>query len=706
MAQAAPERRPVSFNRFAGLRLDLALDEIGAESASYLRDVDWDGNAGKLRPRDGFQKLKAAEATGPYKGLFPHSPLRLLATKRVSSESLKLVAIDKEGVEQKETSLNKAEAKPAFAHWGNPTSSYTYMRTNVSAQKVVRFDGTNFTEPKATIVSFNEFGEESKATEKEMPKGAFMSTWPDAGNVLVVSNTGSTGGPNGAASSSSHTWISRPLSAEEWEERSYIQFSPGDGEEIQGQAIYGSQVFIFKETKFFVIYGVSAIEETGQPEYHFREVSLGQGTRIKRASSSLLAETSDQICTEAPNGVYFCTTDGVYVTTGGVPSKISQALKPLEETIPFEGPMQEFLNGSNESFRWPATGIVSLGTSLLVKRYEFIFKYDIETQDWTCWKMPSVSATVWTGLTGGGAEATGERLIGTTAEEAGGGTVGWTNLNNLKVKDSTPAWVALTAANHRAKLAKLTNFGFSVPETATIVGIVPYISNFSSTPEAAIRSYTLITQMIKAGALVGTVENFVVNPTNPPRYETFQVTNSEDLWGTTWTPAQINASNFGVSIQPNINESPGAIVEIDWLTLVVFYFTAEASSGVRPRLFCSQSKSVLFTQPGAKEEAGTREAEWQSGFYDLDDQDEKSFVESKLWGEGKVILSGYEDFKESPLFSDEVEMPATSHQARSRNSTKPATLFSHRLKLEPESFVQRLVRYLREKRVPTTDSDR
>lgn len=704
MAQAAPERRPIVFTNFGGLRLDQATDEVGGENAIFTRDTDWDGNPGKLRPRDGFQKLKAAEATGPYKGLFEHSPLRLLATKRVSSESLKLVAIDKEGTEKTETSLNKAEAKPAFAHWGNPTAGYTYIRTNVAAQKVVKFDGSSFTEPTATIVSFNEFGEESKVAGKEMPKGAFMSTWPDAGNVLVVSNTGATGGPNGAASSNSHTWISRPLSAEEWEERSYIQFSPGDGEEIQGQAIYGGQVFIFKETKFFVIYGVSAIEETGQPEYHFREVSLGQGLRIKRASSSLLAETSDQICTTSDTGVYFCTTGGIYVTTGGVPSKISQALKPLEETIPFEGPMQEFLNGSNESFRWPATGIISLGTSILVKRYEFIFKYDIVTQDWTCWKMPAVSMAVWTGLTGGGSEVQGPKLTGKGENKTGFGEKEWSEPNNIA---SGVGGKAASSGNLAG--SKTTNyllakkFGFTGLTGATIVGIGYTIKGEATTGSGMFDSRVMV---VKAGEVKTTVNKASLGNDWPPVLTERSYGGSEDLWGQTWTPAQIEEEGFGLAFAANSNVAFETLLFIESIKATVYYLTAEAGSGVRPRLFCSQSKSIYFTAPSAKEEAGTRNAEWQSGYYDLEDQDEKTLVESKLWGKGKVTISGYEDFKETPLFSDEVEMPIATSQARSRKSTKPATLFSHRLKLEEGSWVQRLSRYLREKRTPTTDSDK
>lgn len=699
MPKGAPERTPILFSSFGGLRLDLAIDEVGAANAIYLRDVDWDGSPGKLRPRDGFQKLKTGEASGTVKGLFPHSALRMLATVRVSSESLKLQAIDKEFSVKKEETLNKAEARPSFAHYGTPSAAYTYMRTNTAEQKMIRFDGSEFKTPTATIVSFNEFGEESKSTGKEMPKGAFMATWPDAGNVLVVANTGTEGGPNKAASSTSHVWISRPGSAEEWEERSYIQLSPGDGEEIQGLAVFGGQVLVFKETKFFVIYGVSAIEETGQPEYHFREVSLGEGSRMKVSSASLLKESSDQICVASPTGVYFCTTDGIYVTTGGVPSKISQALKPLEETIPFEGPMQEFLNGSNESFRWPASGITSLGTAILVKRYEFIFKYDVVTQDWTCWKMPAVSFAVWTGLTGGGAEGN-EQTPGTAEDSSAVGAKAWTNPNNIKTSGESYAEAAFSAGGQVSHYIVAKNPGFAIPTGATITGIqISFKTKYKNSPV-----FDEFVRLLKASVVQST------NKANPflawsVGGETRTYGGPEDLWSNSWSVSDANNSGFGFVVAA-VAGGATSIGLINSAKITVYFLSPEASSGVRPRLFCSQSKYVYFTQPDAKEEAGTRRAEWQSGFYDLEDQDEKTLVESKIWGEGEITLSGYEDFKEIPLFADEVEMPAETHQARSRKSTRSATLFSHRFNLQEGSFIQRLTRYLRERRVSTTDDDR
>lgn len=451
---ADTELKAVGFPTFGGLRLDQALDEVGANNSIYEHDVDRDGSTGRFRSRDGFQKLNASAASGEYKGLYPHSALRLLAVKRVKLTEAKIVALDKEGTEKSSFAWPETEAPSTFGTIGNPTGTFTYARAFVSTAPTIRFDGTTFIEAKATIENVTETGEkEAPKTEKAMPLFRHVVGWPDASNVLAFANTsGATGGPNGAASSNSHVWFSKPGTGQSFEESAFIALGVGDGEEITGICVYAAQLYVFKESRFWVVSPPSN-NEHGQPVFSFREVTLGQGTRIKQVLTTQLKETSDRICWASQDGVFFCTTDGIYQTTGSQPSKLSMQLKPLEETVPFEGPMAEFLNGSAESFRWPAVGICVLGRRIYVKRYEFLFIYDINVEVWTCWKMPSVSMAIWTGLTGGGAEAS--EKTGATAETSG--SPAWTNPNNAKVKDESYATCVVPRATRSAKL-KLLSF--------------------------------------------------------------------------------------------------------------------------------------------------------------------------------------------------------------------------------------------------------
>lgn len=698
---ASLEQKAFPFLTFSGLRLDLALDEAGSEASIFEHDIERDGSTSRFRSRDGFQKLNASAASGEYRGLWPHSALRLLAVKRVKSTEAKIVALDKEGTEKTTATWPETEAPSTFASIGTPAASYTFMRSFTAAAKVIRFDGTTFTEPTATIRNTNkETGEkEEEKTGKVMPLARHLVTWPDASNVLVFANTsGTTGGPNGASSSNSHVWFTYPGEPEKFEESAFLRLGVGDGEEITGICVYGAQLYVFKETKFWVV-SPPTTNTNGQPVFSFREVTLGSGSRIKQVLTEKLKETSDRICWASQDGVFFATTDGVYVTTGGAPQKLSPQLKPLEETSQFEGPMAEFLNGSTESFRWPAVGICVLGRRIYVKRYEFIFVYDIPVEVWTCWKMPSVSMAIWTGLTGGGAESSGEKNASTATGSTGEGTA-WTAPANAKVKDGTYASVHLFFLGESKSLT-LTNYGSPVPVGATITGVEAAVwgKKAEGLGTASIISRNVI--LLREGA-----ESSDLGTGMPLTYtETAQVYGGpENLWGfSSITPAQFNASTSGIKYVAECKTASEGIAEIDAITLTAYYLTAESSSGVRPRLFCSQVKTVFWTGPNAVEQATDPGWAWQSGLYDLGSEDEKELVKMKLWANGTIKIATSKDFKgiqERKTFA----MGAQTTQ-KSQNISDKAVLFSHRLSGEGDAQIQKLVRYLRTTATSGSQSD-
>jgi len=695
MAAPETEQKAVGFGTFGGLRLDQALDEVGANASIYEHDIDRDGSTGRFRSRDGFQKLNASAASGEYKGLYPHSAIRLLAVKRVKSTEAKIVALNKEGTEVTTATWPETEAPSTFASIGTPAASYTFMRSFTPAAKVVRFDGTTFTEPKATIENVTETGEkEAPKTEKAMPLARHMVAWPDASNVLVFANTsGTVGGPNGASSSNSHVWFSKPGAPEAFEETAFIRLGVGDGEEITGICVYGAQLYVFKESKFWVVSPPSK-NEYGQPVFSFREVTLGQGSRVKQVLTEKLKETSDRICWASQDGVFFTTTDGIYQTRGGEPAKISQPLKPLEETVPFEGPMAEFLSGSVESFRWPATGILALGRRLFVKRYEFMFLYDMNVESWTCWKMPSVSFCIWTGLTGGGAEVA-EKLPGKGEDATEGGTKAWSNPENIKTEsDATFASVSNISGSEKAHALIASKFGFAIPAGSTIQGFRLELRRNGELSEKE-ETIGVLDGTLKLRKAAVTVGESKASPSIWIRgWLTQTYGGSEDLWGSTWTATDVNAEGFGVFLQPQhkVSNPETKGVGVAWVKLTVYYLTPESSSGVRPRLFCSQSKTVFWNGPSAVEEATFPGWAWQSGLYDLGSEDEKTLKKAKLWGAGTIKVATSKDFK--AIKERETFAMGESTTQKSTNISDKAILFSHRFEGTGKASVQKFIRYL------------
>jgi hypothetical protein len=122
------------------------------------------------------------------------------------------------------------------------------------------------------------------------------------------------------------------------------------------------------------------------------------------------------------------------------------------------------------------------------------------------------------------------------------------------------------------KTIDLTNFGFTIPAGATINGIKVELK------VAREHLGNLTVQLLKAGPLgptpVGNVKTFAApTPTGNICNNSSFITQGgcTDLWGTTWTPSEINAANFGVRV--NSSTSTGARV-LDAVKITICYTPA------------------------------------------------------------------------------------------------------------------------------------
>lgn len=89
----------------------------------------------------------------------------------------------------------------------------------------------------------------------------------------------------------------------------------------------------------------------------------------------------------------------------------------------------------------------------------------------------------------------------------------------------------------------MTNFGFTISALATIVGILVELSlSVDDNP------YVNNLQLLKAGTATGT-DLGASGGNNGPWG------GSSTMWGTTWTPAQVNASNFGFQFQGTLSDN-------------------------------------------------------------------------------------------------------------------------------------------------------
>jgi hypothetical protein len=184
-----------------------------------------------------------------------------------------------------------------FARFGGPNNERVYAGNGSDTLRY--WDGSTWTSPGAT-----------------MPRAGALCVLPTSNRLVATRFHTTTGGPGGITSSPSHVFFSNPGDPATWGATDSIQISPGDGEKIQAVVAFRNFAIIFKETKFAVVYGES-VDSGGGARFNFRTIDTGVGLASPRAVAV------------SENGVYFLDRRGVFLTTGGEPTLVSDVVTPL-----------------------------------------------------------------------------------------------------------------------------------------------------------------------------------------------------------------------------------------------------------------------------------------------------------------------------------------------------------------------------------------
>jgi len=290
-----------------GLNLTDKPDAVSPAECIDCMDVSFT-DRGAIEQRAGYEAL--ATLTNRVDSLSPFyrsSGVRQL----IAGCGSRLEALSVSGeVLASETGLS--DGPYGFARFGAPTAEVIYAGNGTDA--IRKWDGSAWSTPTASVDGIS---------GKAMPTARFLAVLPQDHRLLATGFRTNSGGPGGAISSPAHAYFSEPGNPESWmtegteaHPENSEQFAPGDGEEIQGVISWGEFTFVFKETKYFVIWGVSA-DGRGNPVFNYRTVDTGVG---------LVAP--ETLCADA-SGVYFMGRGGVYRTTGQAPQLISGKIEPI-----------------------------------------------------------------------------------------------------------------------------------------------------------------------------------------------------------------------------------------------------------------------------------------------------------------------------------------------------------------------------------------
>ena len=202
---------------------------------------------------------------------------------------------------------------------------------------------------------------------------------------------------------------------------------------------------------------------------------------------------------------------------------------------------------------------------------EIDYLENMPAERWTVVRAPTVEAPP--------GEAAGPESPGTVANDAtveggkyGVGTKEWLNPSNAKASDDSRA-TAVLAASSLSNFLKATNFGFAIPEGATILGIVAGVERSKSSSGGTVAA---LLYPVKAGTVdtSGSYRGELTAEGGASFWTTSDAVgyfgSSSDLWGLPWTAAEINNAGFGVAVQAG-NIGSETTARIDAITVTVYF---------------------------------------------------------------------------------------------------------------------------------------
>jgi hypothetical protein len=174
------------------------------------------------------------------------------------------------------------------------------------------------------------------------------------------------------------------------------------------------------------------------------------------------------------------------------------------------------------------------------------------------------------------------------------------NLSNAGSSENTDAWVSptnvgaddgttasITAASYDSpdisQILVCSNFGFTIPTGATIDGIVVEIDR-NNAAGAASDNRVQLAKGTTFADLVGSNKADTATDWPAALASVSYGTGTTDLWGTTWTPAEINASSFAVFLSVQA-DAANTDIAVDYVRVTVHYTVTAPSDAFGAEAF-------------------------------------------------------------------------------------------------------------------------
>jgi hypothetical protein len=376
--------QPFVFQDFSlGLNLRDKSDTVKDGEAIDLLNVTFT-ERGAIRQRDGYTDLTPADLTNRVDSLAAYYTANG-ARQLVAGAGSRIEVVDTAGAAVA-PATGLAGGPYSFARFSAPGTEFLYATNGADGPR--RWNGAVWVAPSATV---NGVAAQTMPTPGSFALTATVpgsTSGTNAANRLIATafGTATTAGPAGSATNPSRWFASNPGQPEVWETdgtagrgRNFGDLTPGDGEQIMAAVTWRELVFVFKETKFFVLWGESTAGD-GTPVFNFREVVNSVGLNAKMG------------VTVGRDGVYFFNRRGIYRTSGDAPVLLSDVISPLwrgDPDVYYQGSAINFAQLGLVRMAWHDEQLycaVPTGTSTFNDR---LLVYDTQHQWWSVYDAPA-----------------------------------------------------------------------------------------------------------------------------------------------------------------------------------------------------------------------------------------------------------------------------------------------------------------------------
>lgn len=184
------------------------------------------------------------------------------------------------------------------------------------------------------------------------------------------------------------------------------------------------------------------------------------------------------------------------------------------------------------------------------------------------------------------------KFAGNGANVVYAGGKAWVDTNNIVADDDTDSYVRFDGSGVSNYLRSY-NHGFAIPSNVAIEGIKVSLKRKADTNGGVSNFIRDNHVYLTKNGTTSIGDDKLYSSNWNLTYDTIEYGSSSDLWGTTWTPSEINSGDFGFMLQ---TEAPyvGALINVfgyvDYIKIEVTY--SYTTSNIKLSYYNSSSSSV------------------------------------------------------------------------------------------------------------------